>query len=86
MADDNGVAISTEDLVRLMFRAERQTTTLGRALQQLIDADDTIEVEFPFQDDIARGDFVQFVMSELHSSYETIVLLAMKIDRLNERG
>ncbi len=86
MADDDEVAISTEDLVRLMFRAERQTTTLGRALQQLIDADDTIEVEFPFQDDIARGDFVQFVMSELHSAYETIVLLAMKIDRLNEPG
>jgi hypothetical protein len=74
--------IPVEALVRLLFRTERETTTLGRALQQLTDSQDTIEVNFPFDDDMERGDFVQFLMSELHATYETLILLSMEVDRL----
>ena len=78
--------IPVEALVRLLFRTERETTTLGRALQQLTDSQDTIEVNFPFDDDVERGDFVQFLMSELHATYETLILLSMEVDRLKACG
>jgi hypothetical protein len=76
--------IAVVDLVRLLFRVERQTTTLGRSLQALSDVGDTIQVDFPFNDEEARGDFAQFLMSEMHAAYETIVLLALEIDRLKD--
>ena len=82
VSDNNETPIRVEDLVRLMFRSERETTALGRTLQQMTDTSDTREIDFHLVDDVARDDFVQFLMSELHSAYETIVLLAMEIDRI----
>jgi len=73
-----------EDLVKLMFQFERRKTSLGRTVDQMASSNDSVSVQFDWDDLASRDDFVKFLVNELHAAYGSIVTLAKEVVRLQD--
>ena len=80
--ESNNAPVDLADVIKLVFQVERQKTILGQAMAQMTASNDSLSTTFDWMDDRARADFIQFLMNELHASYESIVLLAQEIVNL----
>jgi len=74
--------VDLADLIKYLFHVERQKTVLGQAISQMTRVNNSATASLDWMNEGARNDFVKFFMTELHTCYETILILANEITNL----
>ena len=75
-------SLNVAELVKLGFRIEREATFIGRSLNRAASENTSVSITFDWMNDAERTDFVRFVVAELRMAYESVVVLANEVVRI----